>query len=178
MHSWRGDCELTHCLHAESAISSSSTTVPRVLPEFGQDLKVVPMIKRATITVLPCDFLSLAFSTLGEVDVIHASTASSFLSAFLQFPKKCHIAVLLDFRPNNNTVTLEENSDADQLIESPSLVRFEKLQGRLAFTRSPLLHASPVECAQSRHLIATFRTLLRICECASHIFSIFIAGVS
>jgi hypothetical protein len=61
-------------------------------------------------------------------------------------------------------VTLKQSSEANQLIyrDEPSLDRFEKVQDRLPFTRSPLLQISPVQCAQSRYFIATPRIYVKI----------------
>jgi hypothetical protein len=44
--------------------------------------------------------------------------------------------------------------------DESNLVRFEKVQGRLPFTRSSLLHASLVQCAQSCYFLATPHTIL------------------
>jgi hypothetical protein len=56
-------------------------------------------------------------------------------------------------------VTIKQNSEPNQLTysEKSSLVRFEKVQGRLPFTRSSLLQVSPVQCVQSRYFIVTPR---------------------
>jgi hypothetical protein len=64
----------------------------------------------------------------------------------------------------HNMVTLKQSSDANQLTQrdKPSLVRFEKVQGRLPFTCFPLLQASPVQCTQSHYFIT--RPRISICD--------------
>jgi hypothetical protein len=74
----------------------------------------------------------------------------------------CSIFILITSpTEQHNMVTLKQSSEANQLTQrdKSSLIRFEKLQGRLPITRSPLLQVSTVQCTQSRYFIAAPRTL-------------------
>jgi hypothetical protein len=70
----------------------------------------------------------------------------------------CSIFILVtNPAEQHNMAPLKQSSEANKPSQrdESSLVRFEKFQGRLPFTRSPLLQVSPVQCAQSRYFIAT-----------------------
>jgi hypothetical protein len=81
----------------------------------------------------------------------------SFLNFRRNFRLMSYSTFILVMNPaeQHNAVTLKAPTQTNWDSVEPSLVRFEKLQSRSSFTRSPLLQVSPAVCAQSFYLIAT-----------------------
>jgi hypothetical protein len=100
------------------------------------------------------------------IDCLPLRLCESFVLSLTRYLRLMRCPVFTLFTnpaEQHNTVTLMQCPEANQLIrrDESSLLRFMKLQGRLPFSRPPLLQVSPVECAQSRYLIATPRTSRR-----------------
>jgi hypothetical protein len=89
-------------------------------------------------------------------------TVGNILSKFFfQFHKKLQIDAELDFHTSHKSGRATQHGHTQAKLRGKptdkerwsSLVWFEKVQGRLPFTCSPLLQVSPVQCTQSCYFI-------------------------